>query len=182
MSSESKPATLIQENLADLLTLSRIIIAVVIVALSFMGKDAYITVIILTFIGGLTDIFDGKAARHYLGEGKQGRLGKYDVEVDIVFVLSILAYFAFSEIVVSRLIGFGWICLALVAVAITRRNMKTMLAIEISTVMALLAIAGIYDLHIFLCIIVPVIAAGILINLKRVLYLSFKYWPDAFSH
>jgi len=68
---ESEAASFLKEKLADLLTLSRITIALVIVSLSFVGKDAYIVVVILALAGATTDIFDGKAARRYLGEIKR---------------------------------------------------------------------------------------------------------------
>ena len=54
-----------KRNLADFLTLSRAIIGLTILSLSFIGKDAYIVVVILALIGGATDIFDGKAASPY---------------------------------------------------------------------------------------------------------------------
>ena len=89
----------LKENLADFLTLSRVIIGLIILSLGFIGKDAYITVVILALIGGATDIFDGKAARRYLLKKRQSRLGKYDVDIDNFLVLSIIAYISFSGIV-----------------------------------------------------------------------------------
>ncbi len=67
---ESRAISPLKENLADFLTLSRTIIGLTILSLSFMGKDAYISVVILALIGGATDIFDGKAARCYLRENR----------------------------------------------------------------------------------------------------------------
>ena len=86
---ETKNISPLKENLPDFLTLTRIIIGLTILALSFIGKDAYMSVVILALIGGATDIFDGKAARRYLRKNKQSRLGKYDVETDnlLFFVL-----------------------------------------------------------------------------------------------
>ena len=179
---ESKAAPFLKEKLADLLTLSRIIIALVIVSLSFIGKDVYIAVVILALVGATTDIFDGKAARRYLGENRKSKLGKYDVEVDTFFVLCVIGYLSFSEIVISKLIGLGWIGFALTAVALSRRNLKILLLIEIPSVVALLAIAGLYNLETFALIILPAMAVGIIINRKRVLYLIFEYWPKVFSN
>ena len=96
-----------KRNLADFLTLSRAIIGLTILSLSFIGKDAYIAIVTLALIGGATDIFDGKSARRYLRENRQSRLGKYDVEVDNFFVLCIIAYLSFSEIVIPMVAGLG---------------------------------------------------------------------------
>jgi len=89
---ENGAPSFLKENLADFLTLSRGIIGLVILSFSFIGKDAYITVVILALIAGATDIFDGKAARHYLGENREGKLGKHDLEVDTLFVLCVIGY------------------------------------------------------------------------------------------
>ena len=67
---ESRTLSFVKKNLADFLTLSRAIIGLTILSLSFVGRDAYIAVVILTLIGGATDIFDGKAARRYLRENR----------------------------------------------------------------------------------------------------------------
>jgi len=60
------------------------------------------------------------------------------VEVDTLFVLYVIGYLSFSEIVISRLIGLGWIGFALTAVALSGRNLKILLFIEIPSVVALL--------------------------------------------
>lgn len=190
MSGNGKPSLRVEngnpsflgENLADFLTLSRGIIGLVILSFSFIGKDAYITVVILALIAGATDIFDGKAARRYLGENRKSKLCKYDVEVDTFFVLCVIGYLSFSEIVIPTVIGLGWIGFALAAVALSRRNLKILLLIEIPSVVVLLAIAGLYNLETFVLIILPAMAIGIIINRKRVLYLIFEYWPKVFSH
>jgi len=181
LSLESKVSPFVKEKLADFLTLSRIIIALVIVSLSYVGKDAYIVVVILALAGATTDIFDGKAARRYLGD-KKSKLGKYDVEIDTLFVLCVIGYLSLSEIVISRLIGLGWIGFALTAVVLSRRNLKILLLIEIPSVVALLAIAGLYNLETFALIILPATAVGLIINRKRVLYLICDYWLKVFSH
>ncbi len=81
----------LKERLADFLTLSRVVIGLVILSLSFVGRDAYITVVILVLVGAATDVFDGKVARRYLGENREGKLGKHDLEIDTIFVLCALA-------------------------------------------------------------------------------------------
>jgi len=181
LTSDGENLSFFQRNLADYLTLSRVIISFVILSLSFVGKDAYIVVVILTLAGGATDILDGKAARHYLGHDKEGKLGKHDVEIDTLFVLSVMAYLTFSGIVVPKPIGLGWISLVLVATAISNRSQKVLVPSEILTVIALLFIALVYDLLVFGTIIAPAMTVGLVVNRRRVLYLIFDYWPKLFS-
>ena len=171
-----------ERNLADFLTLSRAIIGLTILSLSFIGKDAYIAVVILALIGGATDIFDGKSARRYLREEKQGRLGKYDVEIDNFFVLCIIAYISFSKIVIPNVAGFGWIGLALMLIVLSKGKAQILILFETAGVIALLIITGLYDLNIFASIIFPTVIVGVLINHKRVLYLVFDYWPRLYSN
>ena len=178
---ESVKPSFLKENLADFLTLSRGIIGLVILSLSSIGKDAYITVVILTLFGAATDIFDGKAARHYLCENREGRLGKYDLEVDTFFVLCAIGYLSLSEIVIPKVLGLGWIGLALITIALYKRKPKILLLFEIPSIIALIFVTGIYDLGIFSLIILPAIVVALIINRKRVFYLLFEYWPQIFS-
>ncbi|MFC2063158.1 CDP-alcohol phosphatidyltransferase family protein [Chloroflexota bacterium] len=179
---KSRTISPLKENLADFLTLSRAIIGLIILSLSFIGKDAYIAVVILALIGGATDIFDGKAARRYLRENRQSRLGKYDVEIDNFFVLCFIAYISFSEIVIPMMAGLGWIGLALVAIVLSKRKAQVIIFFETAGVIALLIITGLYDLKVFALIIAPTVIAGVLFNHKRVLYLVFNYWPKLYSN
>ena len=169
-----------KERLADLLTLSRGIIGLVILSLSFIGKDAYLTVVILALVGAATDIFDGKVARRYL-KNRESKLGKYDVEIDTLFVLCIIAYFSLSGIIIPRVVGLAWVGLALMAVIVSKRAPKVLLVFEIPSVLAILTITGLYDFKIFISIIAPVFFAGVIINYKRVLYLVFEHFPRVFS-
>ncbi len=89
----------VKSRLADILTLSRVIIGLVILTLSFLGEEAYMTVVILALLGGATDISDGKIARRYLSKYGEGKLGKYDLTIDTSFVLCITGYFTFSGII-----------------------------------------------------------------------------------
>jgi phosphatidylglycerophosphate synthase len=178
---ESRTISPLKENLADFLTLTRAIIGLTILSLSFMGKDAYISVVILALIGGATDIFDGKAARRYLRENRQSKLGKYDVEIDNLFVLCIIAYISFSEIVIPMVAGLGWIGLALLAIVISKGKAQILITFETAGVIALLIITGLYNPKIFALVIFPTVIAGVLINYKRVLYLVFDYWPRLYS-
>ncbi len=179
---KSRAISFFEVNLCDVLTLSRAIIGLTILFLSFIGKSAYLAVVILALIGGATDIFDGKAARRYLPKNKQGRLGKYDVEIDNFFVLCIIAYISFSDIVIPKAAGLGWVGLAIMAIALSKGKAQFLITFETIGVIALLIITGLYDLKIFAFILAPMVIAGVLINHKRVLYLVFDYWPRLYSN
>ncbi len=178
---EDRTSSFLKENLADFLTISRVIFGLAILSLSFAGKNAYIVVVILTLIGATTDMFDGKAARRYLGDKREGKLGKYDLEVDTLFVLCVIGYLSFSGIVIPKILGFGWIGLALITTTLYKRKPKILVLFEVPSVIVLLLVAGLYNLEIFALIVAPAMAAGIIINRRRVLYLIFEYWPQLFS-
>ena len=178
---EEENLCFLKRNLADFLTASRAIIGLIILSLSFIGKSAYIAVVILTLAGAATDILDGKVARHYFGESREGRLGKHDVEVDTLFVLCVMGYLSFSGVVIHRAIGLGWIGLALMAIVISKGRAQILILFETAGVIALLIITGLYNLKIFALVIFPTVIAGVLINYKRVLYLVFDYWPRLYS-
>ena len=169
----------VKARLADFLTLSRGILGLIILSLSFIGEDAYKTVLALAFIGVITDIFDGRAARRYL-KNRQGKLGKYDLLVDTLFVLCILGYFSFSEIVIPQVLGLGWITLAFITIALYKGKTKILYLFEIPSILALIAIAGIYNLGIFALVILPVICVATILNRRRILYLIFEYIPNTF--
>jgi hypothetical protein len=105
------------KKLADLLTASRALIAILIVALSLYGKQALPVVVLLTIIGWTTDIFDGRLARRARSEGspepsstENTWLGEHDFLLDMMMVFSGLVYLTFS--------GFVSLPLALVYTAI----------------------------------------------------------------
>lgn len=181
MKQEKESLSVLKRNLADLLTLSRVVAGFIILSLSFAGKSAYLTAIILTLVGGATDMLDGAVARRYLAEGNEGRMGKYDGEVDTFMVLCTLAYFSFSGIVIYPAVGLGWIGLVLVAYVLSRRDLRVQVMAEAITVIALLVIALLYDSTIFWLIIVPVMSLGILISRRRLMFLLFHYWPTKFT-
>jgi len=171
----------LKRNLADFLTFSRVIFGLIVLSLSLIGKSAYVTVVILTLVGATTDILDGKVARHYFGGRREGRLGKLDPAIDTLFVLCVLGYLSLSGVVIHRAIGLGWIGLVIIAALLTKRNLKVLVFCEVTTVISLLVITLLYDPLIFGLVIAPAMAAGIIINRKRVLYLVFDYWPSLFS-
>jgi hypothetical protein len=183
---KSKPATESKhlsfgERLCDLLTFSRVVIGLAILSLSFIGKDAYLAVVVLVIIGGITDMFDGRVARHYLGENREGKLGKYDLQIDTFFIFCTLAYFSLAGIVIPMVVGLGWIALALIVIFACKRNPKVLLSFEIPSILALITIAGLYDLKIFAFIVLPAICIGVIIEHKRIRYLLFDYFPKVFS-
>jgi len=175
---EEKNLNYLERNLADILTLTRIIIGLIILSFSFMGENAYIAVVIFTFVGAATDILDGKAARHY---SREGRLGKHDHEVDTFFVLCVMGYLSLTRIIIQPVLGFGWIGFVLITYIFSKRDLRVQIISEIATVIALLVISLFYNPLLFWLIIAPSLATGIVVNRKRVLYLTFDYWPSIFS-
>ncbi|MFC2012927.1 CDP-alcohol phosphatidyltransferase family protein [Chloroflexota bacterium] len=173
-------ASIFKSKLADSLTLSRGIISLVILSLSLIGKDAYLAVVILSLVGGATDMFDGKAARRYL-KSRESRLGRYDLEIDTFLILCIIGYFTISGIVIPRVAGFVWIGLAVAAAVLYNRRPKALIMFEVPSVLIVLTATGLYDLKIFLAVIAPVFLVGVVINYKRVLYLLFEHYPRIFS-
>lgn len=178
---ENRTSLSFKERLADYLTLSRGIIGLVILSLSFVGPGAYIAVVILALIGAATDILDGKAARRYLGKDREGKLGKYDLEVDTFFFLCIIGYLSLADIVIPAVIGLAWIGLAVISAVLYRRKPKILLLFEVPAIVVLLVVAAIYNLQIFTVLVAPAMIIGLIINRKRVLYLIFEYWPRVFS-
>ena len=179
--SEERNLCFLKRNLADFLTASRVIIGLIVLSLSFIGKSAYIAVVILTLVGAATDVLDGKIARHYLDENREGKLGKHDHEVDTLFVLCVVGYLSFSGVIIHWAIGLGWICLVPIAYILSRRDVRVQAVAEVATVIALLIITLLYNPLIFGLIIAPAMTAGIIVNRRRVLYLIFDYWPSIFS-
>ncbi len=171
----------IKDNLADFLTMSRAIIGLIILSLSFVGKGAYIVVVILALVGAATDVLDGRAARRYLGKDREGKLGKHDLTVDTLFVLCILAYLSLSGIVVPKVLGLSWIVLTLISAFRWKLKAKVLDLFEIPTILALFAVAGIYDLKLFFMVIVPATLAGVVFNWDRMWYVLRVKIPRDFS-
>ncbi len=160
----------IKSGLADFLTLSRAGIGLIILSLSFVGNGAYIAVVILALGGAATDVLDGRAARKYLGKDREGKLGRHDLTVDTIFVLCVLAYLSLSGIVVPKVLGLAWIVLALISALVWKLKAKVLTLFEIPTILALFAIAGIYDLKLFFLVLVPTTLAGVIFNWDRMWY------------
>lgn len=171
--------SVVEWSLADTLTLSRLLIGLIIVALSYWGKDAYTVVVILGLLGALTDILDGMAARRWL-QGRKSYLGQYDLEIDTLFIMSIIAYLSFSGIVIPQFVGFGWIILCALAAIFYKRRRKVLLFFEIPAICGTIICAGLYDFPIFQKILL-VIAAGVIFNFKRIRHLITEDFPRSFS-
>ena len=77
-------------RMPDYLTLSRGIIAAIIVALGFVGPEALERVILLTLLGWTTDILDGRLARRY-NKGATW-VGEREFVFDMVMVFAGLCY------------------------------------------------------------------------------------------
>tara|TARA_B100001057_G_scaffold253951_1_gene254215 strand:+ start:620 stop:1168 length:549 start_codon:yes stop_codon:yes gene_type:complete len=88
-------------NFINLLTLSRIFLATVIFIL-LMSSDGYLIALILFFIAGITDYFDGYLARKYNAVSQMGEI--LDPIADKILILFVL--FALSINLQSYLIGF----------------------------------------------------------------------------
>ena len=92
------------KKLADLLTASRALIAILIVALSLEGKGALPLVILLIILGWTTDILDGRLARRARSDGSaepsSGEyatwLGEHDFLLDMTMVFASLLYLTAS--------------------------------------------------------------------------------------
>ena len=177
----TRVASFIKRGLADFLTLCRVLFGLAILFLSIMGEDAYMAVVILALMGTITDVFDGKAARYFIGEGQGGKLGKYDIEVDTFFLLCIIGYFSLSGIVIPKVLGLGWIGLTVATIILTKRNQKTLLLFENASFVGAMVVAAIYDLRLFSTVIIPVLGTLVLVNYKRILYIVFERLPGIYS-
>ena len=179
--SEGEVHSTFSKNLADYLTFSRLVTGFIILALALMGENAYIVVVLLSFLGAITDIYDGRAARRYLGEGKEGKLGKYDITIDTFFISCIIGYLAFSHITITPWIGIIWISTVIAVSLLTKGDARVLTVFEIVGVISILLITLFYDPLIFMLLIAPGMAFGIIINRRRVFHLLFRKWPDMFS-
>ena len=89
-------------SLINLLTFARIIVAVIIFGLLAL-KDYYILALILFFIAGLTDYFDGFLARKYNAASQIGEI--LDPLADKILI--IFLFFGLAVNLSSFLIAFG---------------------------------------------------------------------------
>lgn len=83
--------------LADILTLTRLILSVILLGLAFLGGDSAVAFFIF-ILGELTDAFDGTCATKWpFPRGKVPRYrkyaAKYDMLADILLAVGMIAYF-----------------------------------------------------------------------------------------
>ncbi len=97
------------KRVADLLTASRGVIALLIVLLSLEGKRALPTVVLLTILGWTTDILDGYLARRAAEESgidlaEEGNtwIGEHDFALDMIMVYAGFLYLAAAGYVPTR--------------------------------------------------------------------------------
>ncbi len=81
----------------DLLTVSRGVIALAILALGFLGGRALVWVILLTMLGWTTDIFDGRLARRQ--HKPPTWVGEHEFAFDMVMVFAALCYLVMARLV-----------------------------------------------------------------------------------
>jgi len=110
-------------KLPDLLTLSRGLVAAVILGLGFAGARALEAVIILTILGWTTDILDGRLARKY--HKPPTWIGEREFLFDMVMVFSGLFYLVMSGLI-NGWLSLIYIAIAAVCIAFFRSKMITM--------------------------------------------------------
>jgi len=110
-------------KLPDLLTLSRGLVAAVILGLGFVGGGALEAVILLTILGWTTDILDGRLARKY--HKPPTWIGEREFVFDMVMVFSGLAYLVMSGLI-NAWLALIYITVAAVFIAFFRSKMITM--------------------------------------------------------
>ncbi|MBC8446039.1 MAG: hypothetical protein H8D74_02445 [Chloroflexi bacterium] len=94
--------------LADLLTVSRALLAVCLAGLGMArGAEALPTVVVTVIISWLTDVLDGPLARHD-PDRRITWVGEHDAEVDLTTSLGVVAYLVLSGYLT------GWLGAALV--------------------------------------------------------------------
>ena len=124
--------------IADLLTLSRVVAAVVLFWLGLTeGASALPAAALVTVLGWTTDQFDGWFARR---SPTPTRLKDSDFCVDLIFYAGILAYLALSHFFPAWLVA-GFVILGGAAWLLTRRKAVVVLCLRI--------IDGVYGVIIF---------------------------------
>lgn len=85
------------KTLADLLTLSRVFIALAIVGVGYFAGEAGLeTAIRLTLLGWITDLLDGRFARK---SGTKNWVSDLDFPIDMAMLYAMFVYFALSGFV-----------------------------------------------------------------------------------
>ena len=111
------------KRLADILTLSRGLIACAIFGLGFVGTSALEAVILLTMLGWTTDIFDGRIARRI--NKPPTWIGEQEFAFDMVMVFSGLCYFVMAGFI-DTLLAVIYCVVAALCIVMFRSKMITM--------------------------------------------------------
>ena len=174
--------------LINLLTLSRIFIAIIIFAL-LMLNNYYIVAFVLFFVAGLTDYFDGFLARKYDASSQVGEI--LDPIADKILI--IFLFFGLALNLSSYLIGFAG------ALIITReiwvsalrdynsRNnnsnaTKVIYIAKIKTTIQLFTISiYLFALAFNIILLIPIADIFIIISVLITLYTGYLYTVNSFS-
>jgi len=112
------------KTLADLLTLSRFVIAVVIIGLGwFFGEEGLQAVIGWTLLAWVTDVLDGRLARR---SGVKNRISDLDFPVDLALTCAGLIYLVLAGLVSLRF-ALLYCMVALGSIAFFRKRAVTQL-------------------------------------------------------
>lgn len=137
-----------KKRVADLLTASRGLIALLIVLLSLEGKRALPMVILLTIVGWTTDILDGQLARRAAAEGaldlegdENTWIGEHDFALDMIMVYAGFFYLAAAGYVPTQW-ALGYTLLAAFFVLLTRgsKSVTMLLAFPLVALPLLIAV------------------------------------------
>ena len=174
--------------LINLLTLSRIFIAIIIFAL-LMLNNYYVVAFVLFFVAGLTDYFDGFLARKYDASSQMGEI--LDPIADKILI--IFLFFGLALNLSSYLIGFAG------ALIITReiwvsalrdynsRNnnsnaTKVIYIAKIKTTIQLFTISiYLFALAFNIILLIPIADIFIIISVLITLYTGYLYTVNSFS-
>jgi len=143
------------KKLPDLLTLSRGLIAIAILALGFVGARALEAVILLTMLGWTTDIFDGKLARRY--NKPPTWIGEQEFVFDMAMVFAGLCYFVLAGFV-PYTYALIYVLVAAVFIVLLRSKMITM-SFATPLVALPLVVAGFRAPHALIWYLIWIVAA-----------------------
>jgi len=111
------------QRLPDLLTVTRGFIALAMVALGFVGREALTAVVVLMMIGWTTDIFDGRVARRI--QKPSTWIGDHEFTFDMLMVLGSLFYLVLADFVPLVLAAI-YVAVAALFIVVLRSKMVTM--------------------------------------------------------
>ncbi len=113
----------VMQRLPDILTASRGLLALAMVALGFVGPEALTAIVVLTMIGWTTDIFDGRVARRL--QKPPTWIGEHEFAFDMLMVLGGLCYLVLAGFVRVP-VAIIYVAVAAVFISYFRSKMVTM--------------------------------------------------------